>query len=340
MQCTQGMKFSAPPTLQPTTPKPTAPMPTYSPLPDGKKRLMVVVTLDAFPEDTGWSLGTLDGSDVIFEIPIGTYDRKDKFQTHEYMFEVDGEMFYQLKIKDYFADGFGGTIDVYEGALVSAQTRIVHEPGFTEVSGKEVSHSFYAGDQIENQFTLAFDFDPFPEEVAYEVKDSKGNILALQWFDSFQKGTQSAIIEIPIYSTTTGTQAYNITLWDSGSDGLCCGGGYKLYLGTLEENDLLKSGGDYGKGEAIEVTIEGFAPSMSPTSFPSASPSGQPTNFPTTSILPTITIKPTPSSFSVAQSNESDESNMEESSSSNSNLNSRRLSHLVYFFGSSLLLLI
>mmetsp|Transcript_29203 Transcript_29203/g.45154 ORF Transcript_29203/g.45154 Transcript_29203/m.45154 type:complete len:659 (+) Transcript_29203:243-2219(+) len=344
LQCTGQMKFTAPPSPRPTTPKPTAPLPTYSPLPDGRKRLLVVVTLDRYPEDTGWSLATLDGSDVIYENPIGTYEGYDKFKSYEYNFEVDGNLFYQLKVKDQFADGFGGTIDVHDGAVISSKTRIVHEPGFSEVSGKEVSHVFFVGEVPENMLTLVLDFDDWAEEVAFELKDSRGNMLALEWFGSFPSGTESATVKIPIYSFDTGDQIYNLTFWDSGSDGFCCGGGYTLFLGSPEENNMLKRGGDYGAGEKFQFIIEGSAPSMSPSSSPSARPSMQPTNVPTVSQQPSTTMKPTfaqvrnPTEV-IAQVSENDGGSINPPSSAGVQ-NWRGRVHLVYVLGSATSLLL
>ena len=348
LQCNAEMKFSPPPSPFPTTSKPTTAMPTHSPLPDGMKRLLVVVILDRYPEDTGWSLATLDGSDVIFEIPIGTYEGNDKLKRYEYEFEVAGDMFYQLKVKDVLADGFGGTIDVYDGAIVSSKTRLVGEPGFSSVSGKEVSHVFFVGDDPANMLSLVFNFDPFADEVAFELKDSAGNILALSWFGSFEKGTESPTVQIPIYSSETGDQSYSLSLWDSGSDGLCCEGGYELFLGAPEDNNMLKQGGDYGAGETIEFIVKGYAPSMSPSSAPSVSPSAQPTNHPTVTQQPSTTISPTFSMIGkpaeptegIAQINENDESNMNQTPSSGGIQNWRGRIHLVYLLGSAATLLL
>jgi len=345
LQCGEEMKFTAAPSPPPTTLKPV-PMPTYSPLPDGRKRLLVVVNLDRYPQDIGWSLATLDGDDVIFDLPIGTYEGTEKFNRYEYIFEVDGNnLFYQLKIKDAFADGFGGTIDVYDGAIISTKTRLVAEPGFSDVSGTEVSHGFFVGDVPENKLTLVLNFDDWAEEVAFELKDSRGNILALSWFDSFASGTESATVEIPIYASETGDQSYNMTFWDSGSDGFCCGGGYELFLGSPEENNSLKRGGDYGAEETFQFIVKGSAPSMSPSSSPSAIPSTPPTNVPTITHQPsgTITLKPTFGSIGIpvdptgviAQSNgENDGININQLSSSNGVRSWQGRVHLAYSLGS------
>jgi len=349
LQCDEEMKFTTPPSPPPTTLKPV-PMPTYSPLPDNRKRLLVVVNLDRYPQDTGWSLATLDGDTVIFELPIGTYEGTEKFNRYEYNFEVDGNLFYQLKIKDAFADGFGGTIDVYDGAIVSTKTRLVAEPGFSEVSGTEVSHGFFVGDVPENVLTLVLDFDDWAEEVAFELKDSRGNILALSWFNTYAQGTESATVEIPIYASEIGDQSYNFTLWDSGSDGICCGGGYELFLGSPEENNSLKRGGDYGDEETFQFIIKGSAPSMSPSSSPSAIPSTHPTNVPTITHQPSTTLKPTfgvigipvdvDSTGAIAQSNGNDGSNINQTQSSDGVRNWQGRVHLVYSLVSAATLLL
>jgi hypothetical protein len=314
-----------------------SPMPTLS---GGRKRLLVVVNLDEHPEDTGWILTTYDGSDVIFDLPIGTYGGNDKFKRYEYNFEVDGNLFYQLKVKDLFGNGFQGSIDVYDGAIISSQTRLVAEPGFFEEDGEEVSHVFFVGEDPPNVLTLVFDFqdDIWAEEVAFHLNDSRGNSLALSLFDTFAPGTESETVEIPIYSLETGDQSYNLTIWDSESDGLCCGGFYELYLGSPEDNNLLKRGGDYGSGEIVQFTIKGFAPpSMSPSSSPSVSPSSQPT----TTNVPTVTHHPTPAEANaIAQLNKNAESNINQTPSSDGNPNWQGRVLLVYFLGSAATLLL
>ena len=352
-QCTEDMKFTPPPTPSPPTMKPTTPMPTHSPLPDGRKRLLVVVTLDQFPEDTGWRLASLDEQEVIFDIPRGTYDQKQKGQRLEYDFEVDGEKFYELKVSDVFADGFTGTIDVYDGALISSETTLVHEPGFSQKSGSEVRHAFYVGDNPPNYLTLQLDFDPYPEEVAFEVKDSSGVSLVLKWFNTFEKGTTSADVVIPIYGNEAGDQNYKIAFWDSGSDGLCCGGQYALFLGPPMESNLLVSGADYGKLEIKEFMVKGYMPSVSPSFTPSVMPSYQPSNYPTTTQQPSITQtmshtfamigKPPESTDGVAQINKNDENGLADqipSSSGSIQSNRRGLVHLALGVSATMMFLL
>jgi len=222
---------------------------------------------------------------------------------------------------------------------------LVAEPGFSDVSGTEVSHGFFVGDVPENVVTLVLNFDDWAEEVAFELKDSRGNILALSWFGAFTSGTQSATVEIPIYASYTGDQSYNMTFWDSGSDGFCCGGGYELFLGSPEENNSLKRGGDYGAEDTFQFIVKGSAPSMSPSSSPSAIPSTPPSNVPTITHQPSrkITMKPTFGSIgipveptgAIAQSNgENDGIDTNQLASTNGVQNWQGRVHLAYSLGS------
>lgn len=284
------------PTPQPTPPPtvPVTPSPTRSPLPNGKRRLLVIIELDGTPAQTGWKLSTLSDQDedaeenVIYQMPIDSYDYSDANQRIQYEVIVDDEGFYTMTIFDSAGNGFGGTVEIYEDAVVSDSTLLVKEPGFTQVSGTSVSHGFYVGSSPSQFLTLDLVFDDFPHEVAYEIKnDYDGTIFALAWFLTFDSNAEEATITIPIYGPRRGDQEYTLRLWDKGEDGICCGnwgnGGYKLYLGGINSGALLKTGGNYEDKETFQFTIEGDPP-------PSLSPTPNPTNYPTP--LP-ITSNPT-----------------------------------------------
>jgi len=277
------------PTKQPVTPAPVTPPPTRPPLPDGKERLLVIVELDDWPAETGWKLTTLSSKEeeeVIYEMAIGSYSYSDASKILEYELLVDSENFYNLTIYDASANGFAGSLTVYEGAIVS-DLPLVKEPGFTGVSGASISHGFYVGSSPEQFLTLNFVFDSFAEEVAYEIKNDNDDIIfALAWFETFESDVVDVSIIIPIYGPDQGDQQYTLRLWDDGNDGLCCSwgeGGYQLFVGDSEENILLRSGGQYGSGEAVQFVIGGDPPpTMSPTPNPSESPTPYPSFNPTT----------------------------------------------------------
>ena len=286
------------PTRKPISPTPPPTQaPTRSPLPSGKQRLYIVLTLDANPSETGWSLSTLstdrndvDGSEtVIKSIPIGRYasSQANKVKTYEVI--VNTETYYNMTIYDSNGNGFSGTLTVYEDTITSEDdsTALVKEPGFSQVSGTAVSHGFYVGSSPAQFLVLAFTFDYFAHEVAYEVKNDENDmIFALAWFQTFSSDVATAKIQIPIYPPEMGDQQYSLRLWDSGNDGICCDwgdGGYRLYLGDPDtDGELLKSGGDYGTKDLFQFVVEGYdEPPFSPTPKPSEDPTVSESSYPT-----------------------------------------------------------
>eukprot|EP00571_Detonula_confervacea_P011850 CAMPEP_0172301216 /NCGR_PEP_ID=MMETSP1058-20130122/3144_1 /TAXON_ID=83371 /ORGANISM="Detonula confervacea, Strain CCMP 353" /LENGTH=690 /DNA_ID=CAMNT_0013011249 /DNA_START=452 /DNA_END=2524 /DNA_ORIENTATION=+ len=282
-----------PPTNAPT-PAPTVPVtpsPTRLPLPSGKRRLLIIIELDASPVETGWRLTTLSEEDedatenVIYEMPIGSYAYSDANNIIQYELLVDTEGFYNMTVYDGYGDGFAGSLTVYEDAIVDGSPPLVKEPGFSEVSGTAVSHGFYIGTSPQQYLTLSFLFDSFADEVAYEIKnDNDGMIFSLAWFKTFDQNSGSTTMTIPIYGPKRGDQLYTIRLWDAGNDGICCSmwgdGGYQLFLGDDSNGSLLRSGGNYGSKDEFQFVIEGDKP---PTLLPTPNPTKSPTPFPTTS---------------------------------------------------------
>jgi len=292
------------PTRQPVTPAPVTPSPTRSPIPADSRRLRVDIQLDDWPQQTGWSLASMEGS-VVYDMPIGSYDSSDASKVLEYEVVVDSEKFYSLIIYDSNGNGFAGTMGVFEGEGSEEKT-LVKEPGFTGVSGTSVSHGFYVGSSPEQFLTLKFDFDHFAHEVAYEIKnDFDATIFALAWFETFPRDTVSETMIIPIYGPERGDQQYTLSLWDNGNDGICCSwgrGSYQLFVGDSGKNNVLRSGnGEYGSGEEFQFVVEGDPPpTMAPTREPSKLPTAVPSVSPTTK-MPTKdpSMRPTYSPISL-----------------------------------------
>ncbi|KAL7483592.1 hypothetical protein ACHAW6_009232 [Cyclotella cf. meneghiniana] len=250
------------------TPAPATPSPTRSPLEGGLKRLLIVLTLDDSPGDTGWILTTMDTDEIIHEVAVGEYTSSQAGSTLQHEFEVDGGQFYRLTIYDGPGDGFSGTMTVYGGGVISRETMLMHEPGFSRLSGTAVVHGFYVGEDPEQFVTLRLTFDYYPNEVAYELKNVNDNTtLGLAWFETFQSGTKNALIRIPIYGPERGDQRYKFEIWDAGEDGICCAfgqGKYQLFLGPLSDQISLASGGDFGLTESVEFDVEGNVLTQAP----------------------------------------------------------------------------
>ncbi len=257
------------------TPVPTLPLtshPTRSPLPDGQKKLLIKIELDDNPSDTGWKISSFPDDRMLLEVAVGEYDPSNADQDFEYELVVDSEKFYLLTIYDVSGDGFAGQITVFED-----MKKLAHEPGFTDVSGTEVHHGFYAGESPERLVMLHFEFDYFAQEVAFELKSlNDDNILALSWFGTYEPSMESATEEIPIYGHEYGDQNYRLTIWDSGGDGIdgkYGEGKYELFLVQKDSNTLLTSGGDYGDKEVFEFTVPGSGSGeQDQVQFPTFSP--------------------------------------------------------------------
>jgi len=256
------------PTISPSTLSPTR-----SPLEGGLKRILIVLKLDDSPEDTGWKLSTTNENQVVYEAPAGQYKANQADSTVEYEFEVEGEQFYHLTIYDAPGNGFSGTMAVYgNGGVISMQSMLVQEPGFSRVSGTEVKHGFYVGDNPAQIVTLRLKFDYYPNEVAYELRNVNNNItMGLAWFETFVSGTKNMVVKIPVYGPERGNQSYEFQIWDAGEDGICCTfgqGKYQLYLGPIVDQVLLTNGGDFELTETFAFDIEGDLVTSSPTGPP------------------------------------------------------------------------
>lgn len=238
----------------------------------------------------------MNEKEVIYEVPVGQYTADQADSVLEYEFEVDGEEFYHLTIYDGPGNGFSGTIAVYgNGGVISMDNMLVQEPGFSRVSGTEVKHGFYVGNNPDQIVTLRLKFDYYPNEVAYELRNVDGNItMGLAWFETFQSGTKNQIVKIPVYGPERGDQKYEFQIWDAGGeraiqfdclfmfrrvisrylftfysaeDGICCTfgqGKYQLFLGPITDQVVLTSGGDFELTETFEFDIEGELVTPSP----------------------------------------------------------------------------
>ena len=162
----------------------------------------------------------MNEKEVIYEVPVGQYTADQADSVLEYEFEVDGEEFYHLTIYDGPGNGFSGTIAVYgNGGVISMDNMLVQEPGFSRVSGTEVKHGFYVGNNPDQIVTLRLKFDYYPNEVAYELRNVDGNItMGLAWFETFQSGTKNQVVKIPVYGPKRGDQKYEFQIWDAGGE--------------------------------------------------------------------------------------------------------------------------
>ncbi len=267
--------------------------PTLSPIPEGKHQLLVNVTLDVNPTETGWRLSTLlehDGADevILYDMPAGSYTDADAGATFQYDVMVDTEQFYRMTIYETMGNGFGGTILVSD-MTTPEMTVLMYEPGFTDVSGTIQSYGFYVGSSPPQILTLNLVFDVFPHELAFDISsDDDGTIFVLAWFGTFDNSFKTATATIPIHGPSAADRGYTLKIWDSKQDGICCqwgDGRYDLYLGDPNAGGTLLSGGsgDYGAVGTFPFVVMGDSSLMlsASTSLPSPFVFMRPSNAPT-----------------------------------------------------------
>ena len=240
------------------------PVSSPSPQPkEGMTNLLIQVTLDSYPMETGWRLSTLSEEEgveeiVLVDMPVGSYVETDVNQTYQYEMMVDSEQFYNMTVYDSMADAFEGSVIVVD-ATTPELILLMHEPGFT--SSTYMSQAFYPGYSLEPFLTLSIVFDGYPEEFAFMISNEDDAIsFALVNYGSFDNSTSTIQLYIPIYGPSKGDQAYNLVLWDSGGDGICCQygtGSFELYLGDPDSGGtlLINGDGDYADEGIYPFTV-------------------------------------------------------------------------------------
>lgn len=101
------------------------------------------------------------------------------------------------------------------------------------------------------QLILNLVTDDFPNEIAWNLRDSNGTILFsspiyIDGTDDFQSFTE-------IFPIAT-NECYSFEITDGFGDGICCDQGFGSYTLLTLEGDTVTTGGDYGLGETTYIS--------------------------------------------------------------------------------------
>lgn len=236
--------------------------------------LTFLIKTDQTPEDTGWELRTVTGNAIIARRPMGHYTQQQQEIIEKEVVEPDN--FYKLVIYDRDQDGFQGIMAVYDGESTARSNLLLFEPGFSSKSKGSVTHGFYVGRNPPNVLTLDIKFDSNPNQLAWILTNKEDNLqLGFRWFDFYTEAFVSVQETIPIYGSERGMQEYQLTVYDSAGDGLCCSSGfgsYSLYLGpSMNANNLITTGSQYLTDEFYTFKVGGSDLVSSPNPPPSPS---------------------------------------------------------------------
>lgn len=116
-----------------------------------------------------------------------------------------------------------------------------------DLLNNEVVLNFTAASGISNNFTLEIVLDNYPQEVSWDITNNSGNILYSGGTYADQADGATVTIEgcLP-------DGCYNLNMYDSEGDGICCFYGNGSYNLTDANNQELASGGSYGDIETTE----------------------------------------------------------------------------------------
>jgi hypothetical protein len=108
----------------------------------------------------------------------------------------------------------------------------------------------------ENPVSLIINFDFLPSEVSWDISDGAGNIVANggPYDQSYANDQTTESICLP-------DGCYNLTMYDSGGNGLCCRFGFGSYQLIADDTGAtLASGGVYGASETTNFCLGTVVP--------------------------------------------------------------------------------
>jgi hypothetical protein len=280
--------------VEATTRAPTS-APSIAPsisTPMGNNEVVIEVTYDNFPSETGWSLMNSPGTLIISQ-PTGSFttafatDSRTAFVTGgEYIFEmtdtfgdgiccefgigefkitVNGEPVVVGDNGD-FGDAIQETFDVVEAPAITPTIAPTSAPTSIPTSAPTAN----------NEVVIEVTHDNIPSETGWSLMNSAGTLIVGQLTGSFT--TVGGTVAKTAFVTEG---AYTFEITDTFGDGICCDFGIGEYKITVNGEPI--AAGDNGEfGDVIQETFDvveahARAPTRAPTSTPTSTPTSAPT---------------------------------------------------------------
>eukprot|EP00547_Thalassionema_nitzschioides_P003168 CAMPEP_0194211888 /NCGR_PEP_ID=MMETSP0156-20130528/11295_1 /TAXON_ID=33649 /ORGANISM="Thalassionema nitzschioides, Strain L26-B" /LENGTH=899 /DNA_ID=CAMNT_0038939575 /DNA_START=94 /DNA_END=2790 /DNA_ORIENTATION=+ len=128
------------PSTSPTVSPAPSTVPTITPAPTDPLKMLVVLSLDQFPGETGWIMETINDENqtvtIVEEVEEGTYGNLEPFSLITKSLDLFSGERYRLKVTDKFGDGFccsssfgNGYAAVYFGTEQLREDRMVYMRG-------------------------------------------------------------------------------------------------------------------------------------------------------------------------------------------------------------------
>lgn len=283
----------------------------------------VVIQLDDYPEEIGWSLRC--GDDVYGDVAASSYKQRPN-ERIETTFWIDYKSECEFSITDSYGDGLcclhdEGYYEVFLGeektrsdnnVLVTGADFGMEDDAFFTVKCRATAFSSpsnfpsttpstsqspsshppdYATTvttrptSLLTPVSVVIQLDLIPEETSWSLEC--GGVTYANFSSPHYYGLKEHRIEKK-FEIETGTECLFI-IEDTYEDGICCyyGTGYfQLFVGDMEiKQNLLFEGGEFGAREEIQFTVKPASPTISP--MPSPTPSLLPSISPTSTHFPT-----------------------------------------------------
>jgi hypothetical protein len=249
-------------------------------VPTGSNEVVIEVTYDDFPLETGWSLmdsaGTVIASQPTgsFTTEGGTVSRTSFVAGGEYIFEMTdsfedgiccqfgiGEFTITVNGEPVVMGGNGDFGDVVRetfDVLEAPTTAPIRAPTSAPTSAPSIG-----APTGNNEVVIEVTYDRFPVETGWSLMDSAGTLIISQPAGSFliEGGTVSRTALV-----TVGEYIFEMT--DSFGDGICCQFGIGEFTITVN-GEPVAIGGNGDFGDVIQETFDVVdAPTSAPTIVP------------------------------------------------------------------------
>lgn len=175
----------------------------------------------------------------------------------------------------YYLDDQPSTTVNWTGNIANGESIVVANPiysGLTAGSHSftiEVSNPNATSDENTSNNTFVFNFDVSPsyltsqvvfniltddwgDETTWELRNSSGVVVSSGPSSDYADATSyQETIAIPSFDG-----CYTFTIFDSASDGICCGFGFGSYNLEDENGTVIISGGDFGSSESVTFNVQ------------------------------------------------------------------------------------
>lgn len=138
-------------------------------------------------------------------------------------------------------------------------TLVVSLPDDDNNSNNVVTTNFNATQIYEtNQVELSIQLDQYPQETAWNIRNSAGSIVHI---GGPYPGQANQLLEFTL--DLTADDCYTFTIFDSFGDGICCGFGNGFYILETSDGTVIAQGGEFLSSEGTSFSNYDFLSSNS-----------------------------------------------------------------------------